>query len=284
MSGMSTFKGHLRRAIGRVLEWHPRLRREVDEGLQTGRDLRAKRWMLEARIVRAARAGDAAAIAETQRLFWAGDTGTPFHDLYAARFDRWFHGPHQVLVRAALGWAADTGCRRLVEIGCDDGRALAHLAARLPGLEEGVGIDINAAIITRAGQMHAADARLSFREGDAVALGAGLAAPRAMLMSNGGVMEYIAPDGLAALFAAFAAHAPAAVALIEPVDPGHDLAADPGSYPFGVERSFSHNHRRLLEAAGFGIALAQDMTVDGVRWMLMLATTDGPKGRTRNAD
>lgn len=60
-------------------------------------------------------------------------------------------------------------------------------------------------------------------------------------------MEYFSFETLTKVFCQLAKPHPAAVALVEPVDPDHDLLNDPASYAFGQENSFSHNHESLSE-------------------------------------
>lgn len=236
-----------------------------------GTHLRAKTWILHARLHRARLRGDRAAVQAALARYWQAETGDFFYDRYRNRFEAWFHGPHQVLIDQLAEAAERLALRDLVEIGCGDGRALAHCAERLPGLGSLTGIDINPTIIARNRTDHAADPRLRFVEGDAAAWLAAHPAPRRALLSYGGVMEYFAPEALVTLFSGLAAAGPAAVALCEPIAPEHDLAAQPDSILFGQESSFSHNHAHLLRQAGLAVTWQQELHRDGVRWMMILA-------------
>jgi SAM-dependent methyltransferase len=262
-----------RTILGTSMEFlRPGIARDLDRGARRGENLRAKTWIVHARLRRARMRGDTGAAQAALAQYWQADTGDFFYDRYRDRFDAWFHGPHQVLIDQLAQVADRMALRDLVEIGCGDGRALVHCAARMPGLARLTGIDINAPIIARNIAAHSADPRLSFAHGDAAGwLAAHPVAGRALL-SYGGVMEYFAPDTLRAIFAGLAAHAPAAVALCEPVAPDHDLATQTASRMFGQESSFSHNHAHLLRAEGFDIHWQEDAAHGGVRWMMLLAT------------
>jgi SAM-dependent methyltransferase len=261
-----------RTLAGTALEMtRPALVRELDLGENRGANLRAKTWILHARVRRARLLGDSAAAQAALARYWQADTGDFFYDRYRDRFAAWFHGPHQVLIDQLEAAALRLELRELVEIGCGDGQALAHCAARMPGLERLTGIDINPTIIARNMETHAGDARLRFVEGDAQNWLAAHPAPRRALLSYGGVMEYFAPEALRAIFAGLAAHGPAVVALCEPVAPDHDLATHPASRMFGQESSFSHNHAHLLRAEGFEIRWQAEATDGGVRWAMMIA-------------
>jgi hypothetical protein len=98
--------------------------------------------------------------------------------------------------------------------------------------------------------------------------------PGTVVLSNGGVLEYFSQDSFDGLLRALALTPPAAIVLIEPVDPDHDLKTQVESYVFGQERSFSHNHRRRLRNAGFDVVFEQEMRISGVRWMLMIGLID----------
>jgi len=192
-----------------------------------------------------------------------------------ARFDGWFHGPHYPLVDAlAAAAAANPRFVRLVEVGCGDGRALVHIAERLPGLPELVGLDINARIIARNACMHGDRPRLRFVHTDARRWLAEETGDGTILFSYGGVLEYVSEPELAAIFARLGRHRDTAVALVEPVDPLHNLSSDAGSHPHGLERSFSHNHLALLAAAALTIRFAEEVTVHGIRWMMILAVSE----------
>jgi len=245
--------------------------REIEAGDHSGRGLRLKQWILHARLERARLRGDSAAVGRALAAYWQGDTGDFFYDRYRERFQTWFLGPHQVIVDQLARLSARRPYARLIEIGCGDGRVLDHCARRLPRIPAFLGLDINPTIIARNRQDHAGNPRLAFEAGEAMAWLPARMGEGTVLMTYGGVMEYFPPADLAQVFALLARPRQAAVALVAPVDPAHDLAADPVSHVFGQENSFSHPHRHMLETAGFTIEFEQEMPLGGVRWMLILA-------------
>ncbi len=265
----------VRTLAGTVLDFaYPSLGRDIASGEATGRNLRLKRLVLQARLGRARWRGDEAAVQATLHDFWQGDAPGNYYDRYADRFQRWFLGPHHEIVEALVAEVARRPYVRLVEIGCGDGRVLAHLAGSLPELGELVGLDINAAIIARTSAAHADDPRLTFRAGNALDLFDDHRGDGTILLTYGGVMEYFSGDELAGLFRRLAGHAGVAVALVEPVDPSHDLSNDTASHVFGAENSFSHNHCHLLEREGYTVRFRREMDLGGARWMLVIATRD----------
>ena len=93
--------------------------------------------------------------------------------------------------------------------------------------------------------------------------------PGTTILSNGGVLEYLSPDSLDALLRSVSEHPPAAIVLIEPVDPIQDLTTETGSHTFGYEFSFSHNHRSRLERVGFKVTYSKEINHGKVRWMMI---------------
>lgn len=252
----------------------PGLGREIDEGRSSGRALKLKSAILHSRLRRAERRNDPAAIEQAQLAYWRSDVREGFYTAYLARFDRWFHGPHYRLVNALADTvASNPRLVRLIEVGCGDGRAVAHLAERLPGLRELVGLDINARIIERNVRAYGDRPRLRFVQADVRRWLAEETRDGTVLFSYGGVLEYLSEAEFALILTRLGSRSDTAVALVEPVDPRHDLARDAGSHIHGAERTFSHNHPALLAAAGFTTRFAEELSLDGVRWMMILATS-----------
>lgn len=272
MSGLKSFAKTL---AGTGLEIFRRdLVRDIDSGKRTSHDVKARELILRARLVRARLRGDAAAIEKAQFAYWGGNSADSYYDRFLNRFNDWFLGPHQVIVDELVKLTGQTDFTRLVEMGCGDGRVLEHCAKRLPGITQFIGIDINPVIIERNRQTYSQQSKLSFESGDAGKWLATMPQAGTILMTYGGVMEYFTADDLSGIFGNLAKQTPAAVALVEPVDPAHDLARDKKSHVFGTENSFSHNHRALLEASGYRIRFAQEMMVGKIRWMILLAASE----------
>ncbi len=61
------------------------------------------------------------------------------------------------------------------------------------------------------------------------------------------------------------------IMLVEPIAPDFDLKNETVSRPHGVENSFSHPHRYLLEKAGWKVEFEEVKTMEH-RWMMMIAS------------
>jgi hypothetical protein len=132
-----------------------------------------------------------------------------------------------------------------------------------------IGLDINAAVIARNAAGQPSGSRLSFVRAEARDWLTANPQPGTVVLTNGGVLEYLSEVNFDSLLQALALAPPAALVLIEPVAPEHDLENQDRSFVFGREKSFSHNHRRRLEGAGFEVAWAEEKHVWDTRWMLM---------------
>ena len=168
------------------------------------------------------------------------------------------------------------GYTRLVEVGYGAGRVLEHCTSAMPEVKGFIGVDINPVIVARNKANFAQNPRLQYLSADASGWLQQNGQPGTILLTYGGVMEYFSVDTLTAMFCTLSQHPPSAVALVEPVDPAHNLANDAVSHAFGQENLFSHNHEKLLKAAGYQVVFVKTLRVDGISLVMLLATTRQP--------
>jgi predicted TPR repeat methyltransferase len=274
---MSKAKDALKLIVGRVAELTlPELGREIDEVRNVERAAKLKRAILYARLRRAHALGDTSAIDSALAAFWKGGSGDKFHNNHAEARLRLFREQHAVALEALadLLRTSDSSFRRLVEIGCGDGKVLADCVERLPSISEAVGLDINAGVVARASSEHQPGGRLSFFNAEAREWLTANPQPGTVVVSNGGVLEYLSPDNVDRLLAALALARPAAILLIEPAAPNHDLQSQTESIVFGHEYSFSHNHRHRLKNAGFDVVFERETHAVNARLILMIGLLD----------
>jgi SAM-dependent methyltransferase len=276
---MGAAKDALKLIVGRVAELaRPDLGREIDAARNTARAPGLKRAILYARLRRAQSRGDVGAVETALAAFWIGDSGDKFHDRFVEERFNLFRDHHAVVIEALADLLKTSGARfsRLVEIGCGDGNVLAYCAERLPSISEVVGLDINAAVIARNSAGQPAGGRLSFARAEARDWLIANPKPGTVVLTNGGVLEYFSQGNLDQLLQALTKAPPAAIVLIEPVAPEHDLASQPASFAFGHENSFSHNHAYRLRQAGLDVVFSREMEISQVRWMLMIGVLGAP--------
>lgn len=272
---MSHLRTFIKVQVGRALEvFAPWVRRDLDLDLHSGRFLKLKRWILYARTTRAKARKDTVALEKGLFQFWRADTADDYYDKYLDRYEKWFLGPHHEIVDQLAMLTSHGRYTSLIEVGCGQGRVLEHCAAAMPNVQSLTGVDINPAIIARDQVNFAQNPRLHFLTADASGWLQQNGQPGTILLTYGGVMEYFAADTLTTMFRTLARHPYAAVALVEPVDPDHDLTNDPESHPFGQENSFSHNHEKLLEASGYTVKFRKTMYLGGAFWVMLLATVE----------
>lgn len=269
---MSRAKDALKILVGRAAGFAlPGLAQEIDENRNPERAAALKRAILRARLFDAQSKGDVAAIEAALAAFWKGQSGDRFHDHHQDLRFQLFRDQHAIIVDALAEAISDGGFTRLVEIGCGDGGVLAYCAEHLPQISDAVGLDINAAVVARAAADHRQAGRpLTFVHADAESWLAAHPRPGTVMLSNGGVLEYLSQSSFDSLLQTLGRTAPAAIALVEPVAPHHDLASQTESFVHGWENSFSHNHRWRLSQAGFDVVYEKELVTPSVRWMLMI--------------
>ncbi len=226
-------------------------------------------------IKAASAAGDYEALRGQLAGFWQGESGDTFYDTFRHRFESSFLGPHYPLVQALAAMVSDSSAdyQRVVEIGCGDGRVLEHLAEKLKeNIPNYVGLDINEQIIAENRKRYS-DERLSFEACDVGDWFGKNAAEGTVLMSYGGVMEYLLDTELTTLFNQLRESGPAIVALVEPLYGDYDPSVETVSRSMGMECSFSHNHRHLLEEAGFTVSF-YELISEEFSWVMLVASTE----------
>ncbi|MGK0190042.1 MAG: putative TPR repeat methyltransferase [Verrucomicrobiales bacterium] len=202
--------------------------------------------------------------------YWQGGEGDEFYDAYPERFEEWFLGDHYRVIEELRKFcdANPDMFSELYEFGCGDGRVLHHMSEQFPDMAGFVGIDINSAIIKKNTQRYG-ETRLRFADGDAMAWLEANGHSHSVLMTYGGVLEYFTQGEVEAILKKMASLRPAAFLLVEPMGDDFDLESEHISRPYGEESSFSHNHRFLLEQAGFEIVHNSECHLDH-RWQMLL--------------
>ncbi len=268
-------KSNLKSVIGHALEiLVPSAVRDLEQGVNPDRQQRIKKLILHARMTRAKTSGDLSKGEDALHQYWQTDFAHDFYGRFHDRFEKWFHGAHAPAIEAIIQHARRNGFDRIVEIGCGDGRALKHISAHLPDIDRFIGLDINPKIIDKNTRQYADLPKLQFVSGNALDWIKANIDPRTLYYSYGGVLEYFSEDSLKELVDLIASQAGGTFALVEPVDPTHDLAKERASHLFGEENSFSHNYAMLLQARGFRIMFQDEVFTGKIRWMMMLATSD----------
>lgn len=173
-----------------------------------------------------------------------------------------------------LGWleeaARERGIVDLVEFGCDRGGAL-HDAMRRGVFATAAGVDPNAGLI-EAAQRHVIDPRIHFACGDAVDWALEFGRPGTAYLAAGGQLARVPHARVKLLLGQIALRLrPAVIGLVEPIAADADLESDRESRPGDRPHTFSHPYRRLLHETGFTVLRQRDATVDGRRWLWIVA-------------
>jgi predicted TPR repeat methyltransferase len=271
---MAGIKTQLKLLLGQIASRTcPALTRDVRSGDMGGKSKRIKRLIARAELKRLSRKGENASVEQALTGRWTtGNLMPDYYDVHADRFEKMFTGPHARIVDWLAAFAPVAGVSHVIEVGCGDGRALAAMSQRIDTISRWTGVDINTAIIDQNQKTYATQPKLNFIATDAVKWLDDNLEQGVLLMTYGGVMEYIAPETLRRWIDLVAQKNGAGILLTEPVDPDHNLVTDPNSHLWGTENSYSHNHRAILEAAGFRIVEHADLVWQSHRWVMILAT------------
>lgn len=266
-------KQYTKAAAGRVAGLcFPHLVDEVRRGSVAGDRRRLKGLIARSEVHRLHRIGDEAAVQKALTQRWTSENmPSSWYDSFSERGWAWFSGPHAQALAWLKDYADEHEVTQVIEIGCGNGRVLSALSEAVPTVPRWIGVDINAEIIARCQSDYRDRETLDFVRSDAADWLRENTRPGTLLITNGGVMEYFAPGTLSDWFRLLKVNKGRGVLLIEPVDPSHNLDRKTASYVWGSEQSYSHNHRHLLETAGFQVIHAEEARTDEVRWMLMLA-------------
>ncbi len=142
--------------------------------------------------------------------------------------------------------------KRLVEIGTGNGDVLMYLAEKFPQIEEFYGIDLSPKQ-TQANNKRLTRHSVKFVAADGFDWVNENGVPDTIYVTSRGVLEYFTQERLLAFFQMIMGQGPAVFVAIEPNDIDFDYEKDLESRPYGNERSFSHNYKRVFERAGFDI-------------------------------
>ena len=264
-------KNALKRACGMAAYHLLPQRREALRSGAAGPDGPLDQILLGDLIRRSALSGDHSALRSQLSGYWKGTSGDTFYESFQDRFEEWFLGPHYEWVEALdeILNRPDETFSSLLEIGCGDGRVLHHLSEKLKSVENFTGIDINERIIARNRDVYSETA-LRFESGDASKRLGELVPTGSIVMTYGGVMEYLLESELRELFRSLKARSTVIIALVEPLYDGFDLENETASRASGTENSFTHPYPLLLRESGFEIEFQKEPEME-FRWMMIIA-------------
>jgi len=141
--------------------------------------------------------------------------------------------------------------KTLVEIGTGHGDVLNYLSSKFPKVNSFVGIDLSPDQIHFNKEKYRENGRLKFVASDGLDWIKEHGESNMIFITSGGVLEYFTEKRLKILFDHLNNLGPTIFLAIEPIGTEIDFSVDPSSRPYGVERSFSHDYKRLFKEAGF---------------------------------
>ena len=211
------------------------------------------RLIRSALLLRAERTGDHETLEKFHANFWV-EKG---HDLFSYSDGDILEGyflPHCAYLIDELKKKLNEQSEKfktMVEIGTGDGDVLNYLSSKFPKLNSFVGIDLSQNQIHFNKEKYRENGRLKFVASDGLDWIKEHGESNMIFITSGGVLEYFTEKRIKILFDYLNNLGPTIFLAIEPIGTEIDFSVDPSSRPYGVERSFSHDYKRLFKEAGF---------------------------------
>ncbi|MFP4846277.1 class I SAM-dependent methyltransferase [Winogradskyella sp. PE311] len=142
---------------------------------------------------------------------------------------------------------------KLVEIGTGNGSVLNYLSSEFLSIDHFVGIDLSSEQTIINKETYNNNSKLDFVAGDVLEWIEHQEKGDMVFLTFRGVLEYFTQRQLADFFKKLNDLGNIIFFAIEPTDSNHNYEEHPGSKVYGFEASFSHNHKKLFEEAGFNI-------------------------------
>lgn len=247
------------------------------------------RWGISGKLIRNSHLANALHQGDHEKLrryftdYWSSTISVEFFEGFSHRFEDLFLRHHAIIADRIVEALPRLGQNpvRLVEAGSGDGKVLEWFAEKISGIDSLHGVDLNDREVRKCRERHRDSSRLFFHAGDLLDWLRSHPSPGTVLVTNGGVFEYLLESELRSLFTELRGLcAPSLVAITESVGDDHDFGSESSSIPYGHELAFSHNYPAILRDAGFSITWQRDRpTRPGeenhpVRWYQIVAVSD----------
>jgi SAM-dependent methyltransferase len=272
---MVKLKNAVKYQIGRIVSMlAPTVLKELETGVNPTKNTWLKKQIVDGRKALSTKKQNLKQLQSAHLLYWQSEQGAKFYRAFENRFDDWFLGEHKIFITELQKFMhSGREFKTILEIGCGDGQVLNYLSKNLPGVERGIGIDINGGIIQENTKTYSENMKLDFVAGEALE---GIKAnldDNSLLISYGGVLEYFSGQSVKDIFEIIHETSNfSGIALVEPISPDHDLDTSFNSFIFGQENSFSHNHEYMLRETGFEIVFECEKHLDD-RWKIIIAVS-----------
>ncbi|WP_179335210.1 class I SAM-dependent methyltransferase [Winogradskyella costae] len=142
---------------------------------------------------------------------------------------------------------------KLIEIGTGNGSVLDYLSSRYSNIDSFIGIDLSEKQTKINQEKYKNNNKLEFVGGDVLDWIENQEQANMVFLTFRGVLEYFTQPQLINFFEKLNTSGNIIFFAIEPTDSAHNFEEHPDSKVYGFEASFSHNHKKLFEDAGFKI-------------------------------
>lgn len=191
-------------------------------------------------------------MAEIQRKYWV-NKGAAYFEVFADQFETVFL-PHYSILFDELAEKLEAETKNfdtLVEIGTGNGKVLDYCSSKFEKVQRFVGLDLSEEQIEINRTTYAHNKKLEFYAKDGIEWITNNCSSNTIFVTVGGVLEYFPQEVLVKFLSHLNTLGPTYLATIETNGLDHDFDKNPDSQPYGEERSFSHNHKKMYPEVGF---------------------------------
>ena len=214
-----------------------------------------ERLMRGAILAKAELAEDDQALAQYHHDYWK-NRGTEYFELTDDNFESVFMPDCSFVFDILEEKLQETEHEftTLVEIGAGNGDITNYLSEKFPQIKQFIGIDLSEAQTEKNREKYKDHPKLNFVAGDAFEWIENNGSSNMIFVTSRGVLEYFTQKRLLVLLKMISFFNRVIFVAIEPNGLDHDFMKNPGSQPYGNERSFSHNYMAYFKEAGFELA------------------------------
>jgi hypothetical protein len=270
------FRNLLKTTIGSLAEGLiPSIAKDLDGGVTNGKNIFLKRMAFYARMKKAIKSEDPDYIDQISQQWWTGDIAGHFYGKYSAhtnRFQELFLQHFSWSVEGPIALEKRFPYKSFVEFGCGDGAVLQHIAQKIDGIDDFIGLDINSLIIEKD-RLTAKDhcsyicckIQDFFKTQKIRPFNA---------FTFGGVLEYLSPRDLSQFYADLN-RSGCGITLFEPLSSDPSASRKGGSSFIGSEVVyFDHDHSAYLSKSGFEIIEERIINLMSYRWLYVVAISN----------
>jgi SAM-dependent methyltransferase len=253
-----------------VLKLNPKLKLSFINGRHPKTKL--ERCAMVSLVSELHQSGNQAALAQLHRKLWESKDAFRFYESTEGRFETIFLGIKEKLDLILDKITTETAVENVVEIGCGNGKLLAHIAQTRKDIVRHIGLDINEDQINANKVVFQDKPSFEFHACNASEWIAKNPLPKTVYITFGGVLEYFTEKELNQILEMISHNPSIGLIIYEPLAKQTNPSEYQTSVNFGAELSFSHAYSFFIRRAGLKIIFEELQPSDTGQWILLGAS------------